>query len=54
MKSTLIKKNWYSTNLLKLLVALIFISINVKADQPVNCLRKHVHEQVWLFHVSTD
>ena len=26
----------------------------VVADQPVNCLRTHVHNNVWNFHVSKE
>lgn len=33
---------------------LSFFLIGTLADQPVGCLRKHVHEQVWNFHISKD
>ena len=35
-------------------IALILSTIlqTALADQPVSCLRKQIHDQVWLFHVS--
>ena len=40
--------------LLVCLTALAPLGSLVRADQPVNCLRKQIHDQVWNFHVSQD
>ena len=40
--------------LLLCLAALEPLGLLVRADQPVNCLRKQIHDQVWNFHVSQD